>query len=97
MIYGGTAETTEDLTDQIIRTYEDVRQEVGDDPTGHPDQRDRVEPFLPVMVESLHQDGVDVTPSSRQWAAEVSAAEARYHEALLLGHPRAHPEPSLDG
>lgn len=54
-------ETTEGLTDQIIRAYEDVQLEVGDDPTEHPDPWDRVEPFLPVMVESLHQDGVDIT------------------------------------
>lgn len=38
----GTLETTEDLTDRIIRAYEDVRQQMGDDPTSHPDQRDRV-------------------------------------------------------
>lgn len=88
----GTLETTEDLTDRIIRAYEDVRQEMGDDPTSHPDQRDRVETFLPVMVESLHQDGFDVTESTRRMAAEVSAAEARYHEALRLGHARA-PQP----
>lgn len=44
------------------------------------------------MVESLHQDGFDVTESTRRMAAEVSAAEARYHEALRLGHARA-PQP----
>ncbi|MGM7669702.1 hypothetical protein [Microbacterium sp. A93] len=83
-------EATEVLTDRILSAYEDVLLEAGYDPTD-----DRPAAFSPVMAEAvLETEEVHVSAPTRRYAAEASAAEARYHEALLLGRNRT---AALDG